>query len=289
MEMYRRMSMSDITIFGEDYETDNFDKATSKEELMLLLRKFSWMLSKEINDYLMSLLELEFSVIKNYISDDEKTYLDLGGNFNGWEMYTNGLEVYRRFALYNIYHRALKIFEQDKTGLIISGNNGIESLDVSAKIGNREFKLFDFKMRKIFAIADISLYQAIAGKDIREAEMLRIMAKLNKLNSQENPYSASEDAKKASKWDIKHSKQIKTYTDMYNLLESKKVLTDEDKRRIEITQKFHELFLADYGLTAQDLGKENEEPPIIYKNATLGKVYVKRIPEITVKDNITYL
>ena len=47
--------------------------------------------------------------------------------------------------MYNIYNRALNIFEEANPEIMISGNNdGIEKLNVYASFGERNFQVFDF-------------------------------------------------------------------------------------------------------------------------------------------------
>ena len=75
----------------------------SKEELKLLLfESYKGILSKEMIEYLDSLIELEFSVIKDYIALDNREIL-------------TELSIYRYASIYNIYNREKTLFRADIT------------------------------------------------------------------------------------------------------------------------------------------------------------------------------
>ena len=110
----------------------NWNKINTREELIELLKGYKGILADSMINYLNSLIDLEFSVIRDYISDNDRVAL-------------SELEVYKRIAMYNIYNRSLNIFKQNESELEISGNNdGIEGLEVYASLGKRSCKLFDF-------------------------------------------------------------------------------------------------------------------------------------------------
>ena len=101
------------------------NKLATKEELIDLLKKHRGILTNSILDYLNSLVELEFSVVRKNISTEEREIL-------------SELEIYKKIATYNIYHRALQLLEQQKQPIDID-NNG--SLIVSKQLENRRVKM----------------------------------------------------------------------------------------------------------------------------------------------------
>ena len=112
----------------------NWNKINTREELLELLKKYNRILSGSMIHYLNDLVDLEFSVIKDNINvnEDDKKIL-------------SELEIYKRIAMYNIYNRALNMFEEANPEIMISGNNdGIEGLNVYASFGERSFQVFDF-------------------------------------------------------------------------------------------------------------------------------------------------
>ena len=273
----------------------NWNKINTREELIELLKGYKGILADSMINYLNSLIDLEFSVIRDYISDNDRVAL-------------SELEVYKRIAMYNIYNRSLNIFKQNESELEISGNNdGIEGLKVSASLGEkRSCKLFDFDYHegrpmslsskipsdyKTMKIGNISLFQTIDSKEQREAELMRVMSILDRLYDEKNPYHSRPHTYggPAPQWAYEHAQKIKAYEEKFNQLDAKEELTDEDKKEIEITKKFHELLLEDYGLTNKDFENNQQFSGLGKEKTELHKTLVRRMPNINIKNNIKYI
>ena len=271
---------------------DNWNKVNTKEELIELLKWYKGILSYSMVCYLNSLVNLEFSVIRDYIDENDRMAL-------------SELEVYKRIAIYNIYNRALQLFEESKSKLEISGNNnGFEHLLVTTLLGGRDCTLFrfnygveidEFNKNKI---GDILLYKKIKNNEKREEELMRIISELKRLNDKENPYHSIHRGRRtnyggpALSWEVEKNRKISALKEEYNLLRSKKELSDEDKKEIEITQKFHELLLKDYGLKNIDFEEDNSDQILIIdkkENKKTEKILVKRMPNINIIDKIKYI
>ena len=273
----------------------NWNKINTREELIELLKGYKGILADSMINYLNSLIDLEFSVIRDYISDNDRVAL-------------SELEVYKRIAMYNIYNRALNIFKQNESELEISGNNdGIEGLEVYASLGEkRSCKLFDFDYHegrpmslsskipsgyKTMKIGNISLFQTIDSKEQREAELMRVMSILDRLYDEKNPYHSRPHTYggPAPQWAYEHAQKIKAYEEKFNQLDAKEELTDEDKKEIEITKKFHELLLEDYGLTNKDFENNQQFSGFGKEKTELQKTLVRRMPNINIENNIKYI
>ena len=85
---------------------ENWNKVNTKEELIELLKGYKGVLKDSMVNYLNSLIELEFSVVREYIDNDDRKAL-------------SELELYKRIAIYNIYNRALNLFNQQKIKIIV--------------------------------------------------------------------------------------------------------------------------------------------------------------------------
>lgn len=273
---------------------DNWNKINTREELITLLKGYEGILTDSMINYLNSLIELEFSVIRDYISDNDRIAL-------------SELEVYKRIAMYNIYHKALNIFKENGTELKISGNNdGIEGLTVYAPLRERSAILFDFNYQegnigfqsripsgyKTMHIGNISLFQTIENAEQREAELMRVMTTLDRLYDEKNPYHSRPRTYggPAPQWAFEHNKKISEYEEKFKQLDSKKELTDEEKREIEITKQFHELLLEDYGLTNKSFEEENNRSIINGRQKSeLQKTLVRKQPNITITNHIKYI
>ena len=270
--------------------TANIDKVNTKEELLQLLKDYKIILNSQVIDYLESLINLDFSVIRENIDDKSKEAL-------------SELEIYKRIAIYNIYNGAINLFTQSNMPLIITGNNeGFESLSISVPIEDRNIKIFDFKYSeqkslnykipdeyKTMKIGSINLYQKIENKELRIQELKRIVDKIERLYGTQNPYQYHPKKVGGSyvKWKIERQKEIEKYQKMLDKIDSHNELTEMDIKEIEIINKAHDLLLEDYGLT--DDSFEDDVSIASKRSNNLQKTLVKRQPNITIKNNIEYI
>lgn len=270
--------------------TANIDKVNTKEELLQLLKDYKVILNNQVIDYLESLINLDFSVIRENIDDKSKEAL-------------SELEIYKRIAIYNIYNRAINIFTQSNMPLIITGNNeGFESLSISVPIEDRNIKIFDFKYSeqkslnykipdeyKTMKIGSINLYQKIENKELRIQELKRIVDKIERLYGTQNPYQYHPKKVGGSyvKWKIERQKEIEKYQKMLDKIDSHNELTEFDIKEIKIMNKAHDLLLEDYGLTNDSF--EDDVSITSKRSNNLQKTLVKRQPNITITNNIEYI
>lgn len=270
--------------------TANIDKVNTKEELLQLLKDYKIILNSQVIDYLESLINLDFSVIKENIDDKSKKAL-------------SELEIYKRIAIYNIYNRAINIFTQSNMPLIITGNDeGFESLSISVPIEDRNIKIFDFKYGeqkslnykipdeyKTMKIGSINLYQKIENKELRIQELKRIINKIEMLYGTQNPYQYHPKKVGGSyvKWKIERQKEIEKYQKMLDKIDSHNELTEFDIKEIKIMNKAHDLLLEDYGLTNDSF--EDDVSITSKRSNNLQKTLIKRQPNITITNNIEYI
>ena len=270
--------------------TANIDKVNTKEELLQLLKDYKIILNSQVIDYLESLINLDFSVIKENIDDKSKKAL-------------SELEIYKRIAIYNIYNRAINLFTQSNMPLIITGNEeGFESLSISVPIEDRNIKIFDFKYGeqkslnykipdeyKTMKIGSINLYQKIENKELRIQELKRIINKIEMLYGTQNPYQYHPKKVGGSyvKWKIERQKEIEKYQKMLDKIDSHNELTEFDIKEIKIMNKAHDLLLEDYGLTNDSF--EDDVSITSKRSNNLQKTLIKRQSNITITNNIEYI
>ena len=274
---------------------DNWNKVNTREELTELLKGYRGILTEPMLNYLNSLIELEFSVVREYISDSNRKALA-------------ELEIYKKIAIYNIYNRALNLFNEKKIKYNFSGNeDGLESLTISVPLNdNNSIEVFNFDYKgfhsdgwntikipdeyKTMRIGTISLYQSLESQELREAELNRVMNKLERLYDAHNPYPSRRGVAggPGPQWAYKHAQEIKKYEKRFTELDSKKELNDMDKREIEITNKIRNLLLEDYELTNKSF-EEEIKPVFRHEKSTLQKTLVKRQPNLSITNNIKYM
>lgn len=274
---------------------DNWNKVNTKEELIELLKKYRGILADPMIDYLTSLIELEFSVIREYIKEDDRKSLA-------------ELEIYKRIAIYNIYNRALNLFNEKKMKYNFTGNeDGYEGLIIFVPLkDNNIIKVFDFNYKgfysdswstvkipdeyKTMEIGTISLYQSLESKELRDAELNRIMNHLERLYDAHNPYPSRRGVVGGPRrqWTYQHAHEIAEYEKRFTELDGKKELNDMDKREIEITNEIRNLLLEDYGLTNKSF-EEEVKPVFGREKDILQKTLVKRQPNLSITNNIKYI
>lgn len=276
---------------------DNWNKVKTKEELLELLNRYRGILPTPMLNYLKSLIELEFSVIREYISDSDRKALA-------------ELEIYQKIAIYNLYNRIQNLFNQQNGEFIITGNNdGFERLSISIRLNDRKVELFDFDYKEIHSdgwntpkvpsgfktlnIGDVSLFQTFESKELREVELYRVMSTLEKLYDERNPYSSRPGVVGGLglNWAFEHARKIQEYEERFKQLDSKKELSNEDKREIEITGQIHDLLLEDFGLTSESFVDESNQPFDNFgkEKTELMKTFVKRMPNLTITDHTRYI
>lgn len=247
----------------------------SREELKEELEKYKGILNKTKVEYLNSLIELEFSIINNFINDDDRQVL-------------SELDIYSEIANYNITNRALNLIEQKNDIDTVIKNND-EELRIYAEINKSCFLLFSYDLIGIDKyeedIGRISLFQTINSVEQNEKEIKRIERILDNLYNEKNPFININD-KKTSDWILKRSNDIKMYETKLGKIQNKTSLTDTEKKEIEILNIIHDLFLNDYGLTNNSFVPDQ----YVKKEQTeLYKTYIKQIPKINIKNNIKYI
>ncbi len=278
-----------------DRLNDNWNKVSTKKELVESLKKYRGILNNQMIDYLNSLIELDFSVIKEYIKEEDRKSLA-------------ELEIYKKIAIYNIYNRALNLFNKNNIEHNFLGNDdGFDSLSISVPLNDhKEVKVFDFDYKDFYSkswskipdefitmvIGNISLYQTLESKELREAELNRVINKLDKLYDASNPYPSSFGIAGGpnSQWNYRHAQEIAKYEDMFIKLDSKNKLNDMEQKEIEITNQINNLFLDDYGLTNSSFVEEASVNSF-FKNekSVLKKTLTKRQANLTIKNNIKYI
>ena len=243
-----------------------------KEELKETLKMYKGILTNPIADYLNSLLELEFSVVRDYIDDTNRSTLA-------------NLDIYKRIAQYNIYIRALNIMGENGLSYKKKDENNILSIFVSLEFKDIELFAFDYSngldnlsivQEGVVTkrIGDIFLYQVVKDEEFREKELEKVMYKLESLGNAKNPYRLNPYiyGGPASYWEIKREREIREYETLRKELEHQKELNDDEKKEIEITNKVYEMLLEDYGLTNNFKNEEISE----------DKKLVKRMPNLNI-------
>ena len=297
----------------------------NKEELTELLDCHKGALTSSMINYLKSLINLEFSVVKNCISAEERKELV-------------DTTLYRKIAAYNIQQMALKLLSEIELskGLDVKVSNGNDKLNIRIKSGKQSFQLFDFeyvnqyeghhyeeekikygslvklKSKQVWTFKPIGLiwlFEKIVSSEQIEAEIERIRKRKEMLAGASNPYSFDRyyprEFQTCHDWATEKIRKICECDEYLKLLENRGNLTTADKRIMEFSQMFCELMLADYGLTMEDFERlpEMHVPELTDKyivngethidlsdkDSELTKTFVKTMPGMDVRKTTYYM
>lgn len=259
----------------------------TRDELLERLNLYKGILSDHVVEYLNSIIELDFSVLKEYLSIEEINAL-------------SELDIYKRAAIYNIYNRALKTVQKNSEKLRIYGNEyGVPGLNIFMPLKTKNARVFSYnygespKIREKVPegyttknLGNISLYQVLENDGLRQIELERIMKKLENLYDESKNLSFLE--KKNAAYVFALTQEIERYERMFTELDSRHGLTDEEKVMMETTNIIHDAFLDDYSLSHK---KFDDESKTYNKKSEskMEKTLVKKMPNLIVKDNIKYL
>lgn len=261
-----------------------YKKISSKEELRESLNRYKRILNPRVIDYLNQLVELEFSAIKDIIDIEDRKILQ-------------NLDLYKNVVAYNIYNRTLELLSNEQELKIFDNKDRVSGLMAYKDIGNNTIRILDYK----YDNGTLKLFQTVDDKKVRKEQLELVMTKLEQLYDKENPYSCSVTELKqpynkktlkrlggpGAKWNFDHSREVSEYEELFARLDSKKEITDYEKKKISITKKYHDLLFEEYGLTDDDFIISKQAPSTV--DNISNKTLVKKLPGLRIENNIEYI
>ena len=145
------------------------------------------------------------------------------------------------------------------------------------------------------SVGQIWLYQTIEDKEKREEELSRVLTTLNKLYDEKNPYSSRPGVAGGPRpmWEMQHRQMIRDYEQQWKALEGREMLSDDEKKAIEWTNRIYDKMIEDYGLTESDFEEIAKKGIPTYYELThpnkLEKMMTKEQPGLTIVRKIKYL
>lgn len=261
-----------------------YKKISSKEELKESLNRYKRILNPRVIDYLNQLVELEFSAVKDIIDIEDREILQ-------------NLDLYKNVVAYNIYNRTLELLSNEQELKIFDNKDRVSGLMAYKDIGNNTIRILDYK----YDNGILKLFQTVDDKKVRKEQLELVMTKLEQLYNKENPYSCSVTELKqpynkktlkrlggpGAKWNFDHSREVSEYEKLFTRLDSKKKITDYEKKKISITKKYHDLLFEEYGLTDDDFIISKQAPSTV--DNISNKTLVKKLPGLKIENNIEYI
>lgn len=137
------------------------NKVMKKDEIISLLNDTKVILKNEMIDYLESIINLEFSVVSDKITDEERRAL-------------SELQVYRSSLIYNIYNRDVKYFNEEykKNNFeffrFYINSNDVPSIRLFIKIANGNFEC-DSNLKKQIELTRTYFERLRQDYDLKES------------------------------------------------------------------------------------------------------------------------
>ena len=250
----------------------SYKKISSKEELKESLDRYNRILNPRVIDYLNQLVELEFSAVKDIVDIEDR------------EMLQN-LDLYKNVVAYNIYNRTLELLSNEQELKIFDNKDRISGLMAYKYIGNNTIRILDYK----YDNGTLKLFQTVDDKKVRKEQLELVMTKLEQLYDKKNPCRSNlkRFGGPGAKWNFDHSREVSEYEELFARLDSKKEITDYEKKKIGITKKYHDLLFEEYGLTADDFIISKQAPSTV--DNISNKTLVKKLPGLKIENNIEYI
>lgn len=254
----------------------SFSEISTKEELKELLEKYKSVINTHMSDYLDCLIELEVPVTKDYIYPDQREVLAQ-------------LDIYRKISVYNIYALSLGLLNKlgENYNLKVIDRNGM----LQSKFDGNY--IFNFDYRNINSNRDgetVSIFQTVENEEVKKEELDRVLNKLNELYNETNPFPSQMNVCGAPGdfWTSKHSDDVRRYEELFEKLDKKRELSSKEKKLIEFGSDFQKVFFETFGLDEESFS-EGLKYPFYESSSCLEKRLVKKMPFLTIENNVKYI
>lgn len=226
---------------------NDLNSVYSYENLSNWIKQYESILTPAMIEYLNSLINLEFSVVKDYISEKDRILL-------------SELSIYDKVAIFNIYNRALNLFKRSDDRIQVQDNNEhVAGINVFTNEDPRQ-RLFEYdyngtKSIKVPPCGKVVITQYLNGEEEKKKEIERYKRKISL--SSPGDLGPSKDIEGNDLVGANSLRVLNYITELEASREQLRKLiaselTEEDSKRIELSNEFHDLLLEDYGLTEDD-------------------------------------
>ena len=222
-----------------------FKPISTKEELEKRLDVYKGILTPEACEYLDSLVNLEFSVLRNDIISEQDRYA------------LSQLDIYKSLAQYNVYHRAINIFKNQKDVRLLTNDNSRSGVEADALFGESQEIMYVFNHNdKTSDYGSIKIARIKENDGQRENEIKDLERELRFTSVGNLKPSVDADGRaligaNSMAYSIYESK-VEALKNRIEKLKNASSLSDDDKRIMELTNYFHDLILEDYGIELND-------------------------------------
>ena len=257
------------------------EKVPSLEELNVLLSEYSKKIDYSYIRIIKDIINLEFSVLRKDILDSEE------------REQLSEIELYRKAAIYNIYHRAMEILNKEKNHYNIKIRNNeddYEGIIVSGITPNEErFNIYNFKYTTPRPY--IKLYRYLQSDIRRDKEIEKLLEGLEKLYFEENPFlnNPSASAIQKSNWEIDRERRIVNIEKLIKLYESRNIMPAKERKKADVQNYFASIFEQEYGIIPKKAYVEGKNQSYIYEKSNgMYSLLKKNYPSLSLTKEVKY-
>ena len=256
----------------------------NKEDLLNLLKVYQYELTDVQMDYLKSVINLEFSVIRDYISDSDRIAL-------------SEYEIYDIAALYNIYNRMLKILKSHDEVNIFNEDDFHVSTNLHNKSKGILGILYNYPKDTIYKkIKYIYLSPIIEDSKHYEEARNILYKKINELDRENYSYSSQGKHNFEAKdyWLRQKKEKIEICYKKIADLQKRFKLNIKNRYELTVINGIIYQIMIDYGLDFDSFKDESTDLIINsnIENTWIEKTETKIIPgknKIKIYNNIKYI
>lgn len=227
-----------------------FIPISTKEELEKRLDVYRGILAPSAREYLDSLVNLEFSVLRNDIISEKDRYS------------LSQLDIFKSIAQFNVYNRAINIFKNQKGVKLYTNENACSGVYVTVNSRKNDEIIYVFDhddKNNEYGSIKFARIKENDGEREKEIEDLKRELRFTSVGNLKPSVDADGRAlvgANSMAYAIYETK-VKALKDRIEKLENTSSLSAADKRIMELTNHLHDLILEDYGLELDEEGKRN--------------------------------
>jgi hypothetical protein len=243
----------------------------NKEDIIEVLKTYKKIISEELFDYLIDLLNINNSCLEERFNEEELSLIEK-------------IPVFDDITLYNIYYLVKEYINLHPEVLLDEQVNNIKLY----KRGLKKRKLFDLYFNQTYDTRkqEVNFYSEVIDQKYYDDLDKQISNDLMNELKKENPYGYEQFryGGPASNWQFDHEEKIKKLESELKDIRSRNIPNNEEKEQIKIMQEYNKSLMEYFKISDQGFKLTRE-----YGSNRNKKVLTKNINGIQVYDNIKYI
>ncbi len=243
-----------------------------KEDILKELKTYKKVISEELYNYLISLINIDNSCLEEKFSEEELSLIEKIPTFDD-------------ITLFNIYHLAKEFINSHPEIFLDEQVNNIKLFNSGYKKGKL---LFDFYFNQTYDTRsqEVNFYSEVNDQKYYEDLDERISSELEIEYMKENPYSFEKlrYGGPASNWQFDHEDRIIKLEHDLKDIRDRNIPNEKEKEEIKQIQEYNKSLMEYFKIDDEGFKQTRE-----YENRNNKKVLTKKINGIKVYKNIRYM